>query len=222
MPTTEKMGDFCILWFAEAMIPGDKWRKCCSKRKYRQYWVSLIMYKLEVVVLKTPVFWLDSRIMVMNWLWIWIWRLCAPIAKLILSGCLFYKCLSHYHVTSAVQKQRSSIQRPLSPLYHQYWIKRKEIRIKNWKTLFISVSSSWFAGDLLEKPGAERWSHREGRLTDFFRLSPPQSGFELHEIEKRGQNEVETGSKNSKHVVWKFQSKTFRTRPVLSNLNRIF
>lgn len=121
------------------------------------------MYKLEVVVLKTPVFWLDSRIMVMNWLWIWIWRLCAPIAKLILSGCLFYKCLSHYHVTSAVQKQRSSIQRPLSPLYHQYWIiKRKEIRIKNWKTLFISVSSPWFAGDLLEKPGAERWRTADG------------------------------------------------------------
>lgn len=191
------------------MIPGDKWCKCCSKRKYRQYWVSLIMYKLEVVVLKTPVFWLDSRIMVMNWLWIWIWRLCAPIAKLILSGCLFYKCLSHYHVTSAVQKQRSSIHRPLSPLYHQYWIiKRKEIRIKNSMTLFISVSSPRFGGDLLKKPNAGRWRTADG-------FSPLQGS-------KRDRKTRVVGKPSMQFESSSRSLKAFRTRPVLSNLYRIF
>ena len=185
------------------------------------------MYKLEVVVLKTPVFWLDSRIMVMNWLWIWIWRLCAPIAKLILSGCLFYKCLSHYHVTSAVQKQRSSIQRPLSPLYHQYWIiKRKEIRIKNSKTLLISVSSPRFAGDLLKKIEAGRWRTAHG-------FSWLQSASKRIWMASKFSRNRKTGSKRDRktRVVGKpsmqFESssrrlKAFRTRPLLSNLNKIF
>ena len=58
--------------------------------KSRQYWVSLIMYKLEVVVLKRPVFLLvrDSRIMVMNWLWIWIW------VKIVRPDCQTLKNLS--------------------------------------------------------------------------------------------------------------------------------
>ena len=108
-------------------------------------------------------FWLvlDSRIMVMNWLWIWIWRLCAPIAKLILSGCLFYKCLSHYHVTSAVQKQRSSIHRPLSPLYDQSYIGgtilEKAPFLKFDRFIGNSYQGSLVMEGVWNEPGQGRW-----------------------------------------------------------------
>ena len=109
-------------------------------------------------------FWLvlDSRIMVMNWLWIWIWRLCAPIAKLILSGCLFYKCLSHYHVTSAVQKQRSSIHRPLSPLHDQYKggtkleFKRHDFK-NSTDSLEIHIRARWSRTAYRYEPHHGRW-----------------------------------------------------------------
>ena len=124
-------------------------------------------------------FWLvlDSRIMVMNWLWIWIWRLCAPIAKLILSGCLFYKCLSHYHVTSAVQKQRSSIHRPLSPLHDQYKggtkleFKRHDFK-NSTDSLEIHIRARWSRTAYRYEPHHGRW-----RVFFFLRLRPSQRQF---------------------------------------------